>query len=164
MVDSYTVPFLIGGKETTSQQTFDVVNPATGKAIHKSSSASASDADAAVAAAAEALPAWKATTPRQRRDVLLKAADVLLRRRGAHHKAADEQQPRRGEHETNMRDETGADDMMIGFNFETMRDIMIDVAGRVSTLEGSVPATQDAGVGAMVLQEPYGVVLAIAPW
>src|SRR3569833_2692 len=150
MVDSYTVPFLIGGKETTSQQTFDVVNPAMGLAIHKSSSASASDADAAVAAAAEALPAWLATTPRQRRDVLLKAADVLLRRRG--------------ELEAYMRDETGADDMMIGFNFEPMRDIMIDVAGRVSTLEGSVPATQDAGVGAMVLQEPYGVVLAIAPW
>src|SRR3569833_230110 len=99
MVDSYTDPFLNGGKETTSQQTFDVVNPATGKAIHKSSSASASAAEAAVAAAAEALPARSATTPRQRRDVLLLAAYVLLLRRG--------------ELVAYMLDETGADDMMI---------------------------------------------------
>ena len=32
---AYTVPFLIGGDEMRSDKTFDVVNPATGKAVHK---------------------------------------------------------------------------------------------------------------------------------
>ena len=32
---SYTVPFIINGEEVTSQNTFDVVNPATGDVSHK---------------------------------------------------------------------------------------------------------------------------------
>ena len=31
----YTVPFLIGGDEVRTKETFDVVNPATGKVVHK---------------------------------------------------------------------------------------------------------------------------------
>jgi hypothetical protein len=32
---SYTVPFIINGEEVSSQNTFDVVNPATGEVSHK---------------------------------------------------------------------------------------------------------------------------------
>ena len=32
---TYTVPFLIDGKEVRSDTSFDVVNPATGKTVHK---------------------------------------------------------------------------------------------------------------------------------
>jgi acyl-CoA reductase-like NAD-dependent aldehyde dehydrogenase len=31
-------------------------------------------------------------------------------------------------------------------------------------LEGSFPSTMNTDTSAIVLQEPYGVVLAIAPW
>ena len=43
-------------------------------------------------------------------------------------------------------------------------DILKDVAGRISSLSGSMPATNQEGVSALVYKEPFGVILAIAPW
>lgn len=145
-----TIPFLINGKWTPSTSTFDVINPATGKAVHKCSSATEDDAQLAVAAAAAALPAWKAMLPGKRRDIFLKAAEAMERRR-------DELAA------THM-EEVGVSRGWADFNIGVAKDLILDVAGRLCTIEGTVPTTADANTGAMVLKEPFGVVLAIAPW
>lgn len=145
-----TVPFFIGGKDVVASKTFDVVNPATGKAVHKCSSATEADAQAAVDAAAKALPGWKALVPTKRREVFLKAADIL--------------EKRRDELATTMASETGVPRGWADFNLTVAKDLILDVAGRLVTIEGSIPTPQDPNTGALVLKEPFGVVLAIAPW
>ena len=145
-----TVPAVINGKDVVGAQTFEVTNPATGKVVHKSHSATEDDAQAAVDAAAKALPAWRAMLPAARRDIFLKAADIMERRR-------DELA------ETHMQ-EVGVSRPWADFNISTAKGIILDVAGRLCTIEGSIPTTGDANTGAMVVKEPFGVVLAIAPW
>jgi len=54
-----TFGHFIGGEWTTPSETFDVIDPSTGKTIAAVAEGSASDVDGAVAAARAALPAWK---------------------------------------------------------------------------------------------------------
>lgn len=145
-----TVPFFIDGKHVVAPETFDVYNPATGEAVHKCCSATADDARAAVDAAASALPAWKVMLPTRRREIFLRAADIIMSRREELIK-------------THM-DELGVPRAWADFNLAVARDLLLDAGGRLVTLEGSVPTTQDPNTGALVLKEPFGVVLAVAPW
>ena len=145
------ISILINNKEETLSSTFDVVNPATGKVIWKSSSASKEDAARAVEAAQKAFPAWSKTKPEYRRDLLLKAAQIL--------------ESRTEEYGHYMEVETGSSEGFAGgFNLPLSVNMLKDVAGRTSTINGSVPVMGQEGRSAMVLKEPYGVVLGIAPW
>jgi acyl-CoA reductase-like NAD-dependent aldehyde dehydrogenase len=144
------VPFFINGKEVHQERKFNVVSPATGEVVHESASATEADVHAAVDAAAEAFKTWRKTLPRTRRDILLKAAEVIERRKD--------------ELAGYMMRETGAARAWAEFNINTTKDLIIDVAGRLSALDGSMPTTADENTGAMVVREPFGVVLAIAAW
>lgn len=145
-----TVPFFINGKNVTASQTFPVTNPATGQVVHPCSSATPADASAAVDAAAAALPAWRALVPGKRREIFLRAADIL--------------EKRRDELATTMMEEVGVGRHWADFNISVAKDLILDVAGRLVTIEGSIPTPQDPNTGALVVKEPYGVILAIAPW
>ncbi|KAK4111868.1 aldehyde dehydrogenase [Canariomyces notabilis] len=144
------VPFLINGEQVLPERKFDVVSPATGKVVHQCASATEAEVRSAIDAAANAFRSWKKTLPRQRRDILLKAAEIMERRKE--------------ELAQYMMDETGAAPEWAGFNVTMSKEILLDVAGRVAAVEGSVPPVADPNSGAMILKEPYGVVLAIAPW
>ncbi|KAH8899323.1 aldehyde dehydrogenase [Thozetella sp. PMI_491] len=146
----YTVPFYLNGEEVRSAKTFDVVSPATGNVVHKSSAASLDDVATAVSSSATALKTWRKSLPKTRRDIFLKAAEVFERRR-------DEL----GEY---IAAEIAGDKGWADFNINQAKELIIDVAGRLSDLDGSIPTPQDANTGALILKEPYGVVLAIAPW
>ncbi len=67
-----TIPNWIAGKqaEAISQNNFDKLSPATGKAICKAARSGTEDVKAAVAAARQAQPAWADLTPVQRGDLL----------------------------------------------------------------------------------------------
>lgn len=69
---------LIGGKWTAagSGRSFDNVNPFTGDVVGSAAAATPEDAAAAVAAAAAAFPAWAATSPGRRRELLSAAAEL----------------------------------------------------------------------------------------
>ncbi|KAB2570907.1 putative salicylaldehyde dehydrogenase protein [Lasiodiplodia theobromae] len=149
-MSSFTIPLLINGKETTTSNTFAVHSPGAHKDLWSCSSASASDADAALQAAKAAFPAWSKTKPVARRNILLKAAD-LLEQHGEEFK----------EH---MSQETGAVAMFTGFNVMIAAELIRDVAGRIGAIMGAIPQTQDDDTTALVLKEPFGVVLGIAPW
>jgi succinate-semialdehyde dehydrogenase/glutarate-semialdehyde dehydrogenase len=60
---------------------FDVTDPATGDLIAAVASGSTDDAVAAVAAAADAAPAWAATAPRARGEILRRAFELMIENR-----------------------------------------------------------------------------------
>lgn len=150
MSSTNVVPFIINGSDYRPEITFDVVSPDTGKLLHQCGAATETDALAAVDAASKALPAWSRTTPAQRRDIILKFVEIFDRRRE--------------ELAGYMIEAVGAPPAWAGFNINTTIEIAKDVAGRVSAISGTVPALADPNISAMIVKEPYGVVLALAPW
>jgi acyl-CoA reductase-like NAD-dependent aldehyde dehydrogenase len=118
--------------------------------VHHFSSASIEDVDAALSAAQAAQPKWKTLPPSKKRDIFLKAAEIM--------------DSRREELTKYMIDETGATALWGAFNLNLASEILRDVAGRVTSVSGAIPQTATEGLSALVLKEPYGVILAIAPW
>ncbi|KAG5950481.1 hypothetical protein E4U53_004980 [Claviceps sorghi] len=145
-----TVPLIIGGQDFTPEKSLDIKSPATGQVVHKTACASVTDAVKAVEAASEALKIWRKTTLQERQNILLKAADVMSRRREELAKY--------------MVDETGCTPGWTDFNLDKTVGMLKDIAGRVVTIAGSLPATANPNRTAITLREPYGVVLSIAPW
>ncbi|KAI1137106.1 aldehyde dehydrogenase [Hypoxylon sp. FL0543] len=148
-MSTYTVPFVINGEERRVEKTFDVTSPATGKVLHKCGIATEEDVVAAIAAAEIAGEKWRDSPAAERRDIILKAAEIM--------------DMRRDELAGYMMDEVGAPRGWADFNINLVIDMYKDVAGRVGAIEGTVPPCQP-GLTSIVVKEPYGVVLAIAPW
>ncbi|KAF7332267.1 Clathrin assembly protein [Mycena kentingensis (nom. inval.)] len=145
-----TVPLLVNGREKVSSSTFPVVSPISHKPLHASSCASSEDTALAIAAASAAFIEWKKTKPIARRNILLKAADLLIENTEILKDA--------------MMQETGSGVPFAMFNVNTAAELIRDTAGRIGGIAGSIPTAQEDGTSALVLKEPYGVVLSIAPW
>jgi len=144
------VPFFINGQEVHPERKFKVVSPASGEVVHEAGSASEADVRAAVDTAADAFKTWRKALPQARRGIFLKAAEIMERRK-----------EELGDY---MMNETGCPREWADFNINNSKDFLLDLAGRVATLEGAMPTTADPGTGAMILREPFGVILAVAPW
>ncbi|MFG1955162.1 NAD-dependent succinate-semialdehyde dehydrogenase [Micromonospora sp. NPDC048830] len=69
----------IDGSWTGAAATFSVLNPATGKPLASVADGTTAAATAAVDAAASAQPAWAATPPRQRSEILYRAFEGMRR-------------------------------------------------------------------------------------
>jgi len=146
-----TVPLLINGKEITTTTTFAVTSPASHEQLWLSSSASLEDVEAATSAAQAAFPAWSKLKPTAKRAIFMKAADII--------------ESRAAELGGYMKIETGAEAPFAdGFNVPKTADMLRDVAGRLSTVMGHIPTCEEEGTSALIVKEPLGVVLAIAPW
>jgi acyl-CoA reductase-like NAD-dependent aldehyde dehydrogenase len=146
----YTVPLLINGAEIITNTTFHVVSPVTESAIWKSSSASVEDAIDAVNTAQAAFPSWSKTNPSARREIILKAADVLVRR-------ADELIEY-------LKAETAATDDFGHFLVRLTAEQLRHAASITVADAGYIPVCGEEGTSGVVTKEPYGVVLGIAPW
>lgn len=144
------IPLIINNEDVVTEIKFDVNNPVSGQRVHQSSGASVNDAKRAVDAAQAAFPAWKKTKPFARREILLKAADVMLARR--------EELIRYQIEETGAQRLFAEVTTMIGVNF------LKDFAARIPTIEGRAPELAEEGQSGIVYKEPYGVILGIAPW
>lgn len=145
------VPLIINGKEETGTSTFDVVSPYTGKTCWTAASATPEDAIRAVEAAQAAFESWSQTKPTVRRDILLRAADIL--------------ESRLEEYAQIMRTEMGADKAASqGFVVPLGVRLLRDIAGRITSICGSVPVVEQEGQSGMVLKEAMGVILGIVPW
>lgn len=145
-----THPLIISNKPHKTSSSFPVHSPATGKLLHHFSSASIDDTTHAITTAQAAFPAWRALPPPKKRDIFLRAAEIMTSRKEALAKICA--------------DETGAPPAWGEFNLNLAADILKDVAGRLSSIVGTIPSTAQEGVSALVYKEPYGVILAIAPW
>ena len=151
MATDISVPLLVNGQETTHTSTYDVISPSTNTACWIATSASVSDAIAAVAAAQAAFPSWSTTKPSVRTAILLKAANIM--------------EENIEEYAGYMMAEMGADLGTAQFFVLPLAISMCrDIAGRISGICGSVPMVVAEGQSAMILREPYGVMLGICPW
>ncbi|KAL2818115.1 aldehyde dehydrogenase domain-containing protein [Aspergillus granulosus] len=145
------IPLIINGKEELTSSTFDVISPYTNQPCWSAASASPQDAIRAVEAAEAAFPAWSQVKPAQRRDILLKAADIL-----------DSRLEKNAEF---MRTEMGADVGASQFFVVPLAIRMLrEVASRITSICGSVPIVEEEGQSAIVYKEPMGVILGIVPW
>ncbi|KAJ5623802.1 Aldehyde dehydrogenase N-terminal [Penicillium lagena] len=146
-----TVPLIINGKEEVPSFTFDVVSPYTNQTCWSAAAATPHDALYAVEAADAAFLAWSQTNPIVRRDLLLKAAELL--------------EQRLEQNAEYMRIEMGADvGASQGFVVPLAIRMLREVAGRVTSICGRVPVVEAEGQSAMVFKEPMGVILGIVPW
>ncbi|MGW5557130.1 aldehyde dehydrogenase family protein [Micromonospora sp. NPDC003944] len=137
----------IGGETVTgSAGTLPVVNPATGEVVAETPAGTAADVDRAVAAARAAFPAWSATTPQHRADV--------LRRLGAGLAARTEEIAQA------ITAEMGSP---IGMSRTAQVAFPAAVVESVAGLANDFAWTQEVG-NSLIVREPIGVVGAITPW
>ncbi|KAF4625122.1 hypothetical protein G7Y89_g13048 [Cudoniella acicularis] len=145
------VPLWIDGIEQITLSTFEVISPGNNQVCWTATSATTDDAFRAVASAQTAFPSWAETKPNARRDLLFKTADLL--------------EARTQEYAGFMQTEMGAEFGVAAFFVMPLAIQMLrDIAGRISSICGSVPVCQEVGTSAIVFKEPYGVCLGIVPW
>jgi succinate-semialdehyde dehydrogenase / glutarate-semialdehyde dehydrogenase len=133
-----------------SGKTFPVHNPATGEQIALVPDMGAADALGAVTAAANALPAWRATTAKERSlrlrawfDLIVKHADAL-----AHLMTSEQGKP--------LAEAKG--EVIYGASFVEW------FAEEAKRIYGDVIPSPLSGRKLLVMKEPIGVVAAITPW
>ncbi|KAJ7598561.1 aldehyde dehydrogenase domain-containing protein [Mycena floridula] len=145
----------INGKSTSEDQqsTFDVLNPYTKELVGTCVSASLEDCKAAASSASQAFPAWEAKSLDERRDILLKAADIIMSERyqSSVVKAIEEEvaMPRA----LNM------------VQVQGMGGYIRGVACMGNDLRGECfPSSTIPGAQVKVERRAIGVILAIVPW
>lgn len=70
--------YLVNGQWKALDTTFDVVNPATGEVIAKVAKAGKQQTEEAIAAAANAFPAWREKTAKERSTILYRWYELIL--------------------------------------------------------------------------------------
>ncbi len=143
---------LVGGElvESTSGETMEVLNPATGETIAEVPRGTADDVERAVEAAKGAAPAWGARPPKERMEMLLRLADVI-----------DEHADELAKLESLN---VGKPMAIAADEMPFCADNLRFFAGAARTLEGKAAAEYVEGYTSIIRREPLGVVAGIAPW
>jgi succinate-semialdehyde dehydrogenase/glutarate-semialdehyde dehydrogenase len=129
---------------------FDVLDPATGDVLAQVADGSVDDGLAAVAAAAEAGPAWAATSPRQRAEILRRAWELMTER---------------------------ADEIATLISLENGK-ALVDAKGEASyaaeffrwyaeetvRMDGMLTTAPSGANRIMVVHQPVGVCVLVTPW
>ena len=146
------ISMLIGGEsaQANNKATFDRLNPLDGTVATRAPAATVADAIAAVEAAAKAFPAWSATGPSKRRELLTKAAHALESKAAAFAEA--------------VAAETGGSAIWAGFNVHLAAGTLLEAAAMTTQISGEVIPSDVPGSLAMGVRQPAGVVLGMAPW
>ncbi|KAF8521125.1 aldehyde dehydrogenase [Hysterangium stoloniferum] len=141
-----------GPRPSSTQKTFNVVNAAF-EIVTRASSASSEDANAAVLAADKAQPAWESLPLRTRRQVFVRAAELVS--------TAEY----RGRIVATLREEISSGEFFAEADVAVAQATLLDAAAMTTQLRGET-TTSDLLPGATVLVErrPFGTVLAIAPF
>ncbi|MFN0154430.1 MAG: aminobutyraldehyde dehydrogenase [Gaiella sp.] len=142
----------VGGEwvESSSGETMEVLNPATGEVIAEVPRGTAEDVERAVGAARKAWSEWRDKTPKDRMELLLALADVIDEH--AEELARLESQ-NVGKPWWVAADEPGI-----------MSDNLRFFAGAARNLEGKAAGEYAAGYTSLVRREPLGIVAGICPW
>ena len=130
---------------------FDILDPATGRAIAEYPLATTADVDQAVARARRAFPDWSRSTPGERATLLLALARELESRATqlAEVETAQTGKPIR---------------LSSGFDVPGTIDNTAFFGGAARVLEGSAAGEYSADHTSMIRREPIGVIGSIAPW
>lgn len=142
-------PCYIDGKPVHTAATYALNDPHTGSELYRVSAARVQDALVAVDAAARALPAWRNTSPMERRAIFQRAADLLRERTAA--QAALEFA------------ETTSSRGWAAFEMGLAHEVIEELASASTALRGEI-APSHSGQRAYLTRVPYGVVFGMAPW
>lgn len=130
--------------------TFERRNPISDEVVTTAAAATVGDATRAVESAAAAFQTWSKTGPTERRQILLKAADIL-----------DAKTPQFIEV---MAEEVGASALWSGFNVFLAAGLFREAAGMTTQIQGETIPTDKPNTLSMTVRQPVGVILSIAPW
>src|SRR6266436_5522827 len=142
----------IAGESTgsSSGQTYDVINPATGEVVDSAPKGNESDARAAVDAAYAAFQAWSETAAESRAQLMLKGVELVKKElQDLAVLLTKEQGKPVGDSQREI------EHFLHGMNF---------YAGLASKIRGSYVPLPDNKMYGMVLKQPVGVCGAIVPW
>jgi 1-pyrroline dehydrogenase len=142
----------IGGEwvESSTGETMEVLNPATGEVIAEVPRSGAEDVDRAVEAAKKAWGEWQSKTPKDRMELLLALADVV------------------DEHAEEL---ARLESLNVGKPWWVAKDEPPAIsdnlrffAGAARNLEGKSAAEYVEGYTSIIRREPLGIVAGICPW
>ena len=128
----------------------DNLNPYSDEIIHSLNSASHADVDAAFASAKNASSAWANSNPLFKRDILLKAAEILWNRKD--------------EFIEWLAIETGSTYIKAYVETQQAHDILIEAASFPTRMHGTIQASTIDGKESYIYREPLGVIALISPW
>lgn len=129
---------------------YEDMNPYTGEVYARVASGGAEDARLAVDAAHRAFPTWAATTAEERRDLFLKAAEIMERRVPDFAEA--------------LTQETGAVRFYAGVQAHSGVGLLKEAAAQTHEVEGKILPSDTRGLVSMAWRQPVGVVACISPW
>lgn len=140
----------LDGSWVATEETIDVVNPATGQAFARVHTISRGQVQAALKAAETALPTWRSLTAKERGALL--------------HRVADELNGRKNEIARTITQENGKPIAQSEGEVAMAEDHLRWFAEEGRRVYGRVIAPQTKGKRHFVVKTPIGVVGAIAPW
>ncbi|MHB2266086.1 aldehyde dehydrogenase [Aliihoeflea sp. PC F10.4] len=126
------------------------VSPVSGLVVTRVRASGIADARQAANRAAAAFPKWSQTSPSDRREILYKAAQILL--------------DRREELVTKICEETGGTRAWGELNCKLGAAILREAAALTTQLSGEVIPADRPGSLSLAVRQPCGVVLSLAPW
>ena len=137
-------------REAGNSQNFALNDAVSGDLVTTMAAATLQDAIEAVESAERAFVTWSQTGPSLRRDILLKAADIL--------------EARAEEFTKIMAAEVFAAEGWPQFNGFLTTQCLRQAASLTSSISGETIPTDRPGVFSMSVRQPAGVVLSMAPW
>ena len=148
-----TLQNFINGKSVPSKsnETLDIINPATGTVFVKSPVSSEADIDLAMKSAASAFEIWRESTPGERQKALNKIADAI---------------EARSEELIQVESENTGKPIAVTRQEEIgpMLDQIRFFAGAARHLEGRSAAEYFKGHTSFIRREPIGVCAQVTPW
>ncbi|KAI0927689.1 hypothetical protein AcV5_008162 [Taiwanofungus camphoratus] len=152
-----SVPFtslFIDGQHrpASTAASYEVRNPYTHAIVGHAAAASSQDCKDAIEAAQRAFVTWEHTPVSAKRDVFLKAADLLGTEKY------------REKVKTAMQEETAAIDSFVAFNFVVTTNNLRTTAGLATQLKGETFPSGVSGGQVVAQRRAMGVIYAIAPW
>ena len=148
----FTTSLFINGQyvKSSNGNTGKRMNPLSNELSTTYAAATTADGVAAVESAAKAFQQWSRTGPGQRRNLLLKAAEILETKTTQFVEA--------------MSAETGASGIWAGFNAHLAAGMLQEAAALTTQIAGEVIPSDVPGSLAMSVRQPVGVVFCMAPW
>lgn len=142
--------YLVNGEWLTLNETFDVLNPATGETIAKVAKAGKRETEAAIEAAARAFPGWRATTAKARSEILNRWYQLIIDNKDwlAQLMTAEQGKP--------LKEAAG--------EVEYAASFIQWFAEQAKRANGEIIPPAQPGTRIFATREPIGVVAAITPW
>lgn len=142
--------YLVAGKWHSLEDTFDVLNPATGERVAKVARAGKRETEAAIEAASKAFPAWRAKTAKQRSEILYRWFELMLANKSwlARLMTLEQGKP--------LKEAEGEVDYAASF--------IQWFAEQAKRANGEIIPPVKPGSRILATREPVGVVAAITPW